>query len=199
MGPLEPRGRSGAGGAERHHSALGVAGTNGRIGHVDRLRAAPRFGSSARSYAIAHATTIYLNARPNEETVADVPTDADAASPSTSVVDAVSLADERCEVCRPGMPHLTDEESSSFANDIDASWEIIDGHGKLRRRVTTGDFGESMALAVRIGYVAEAEGHHPDLHVHWGRLVIDVTTHAAKGLTRNDFVLAAKIDRLLTN
>jgi 4a-hydroxytetrahydrobiopterin dehydratase len=54
-----------------------------------------------------------------------------------------------------------------------------------------------MALAVRIGYIAEAEGHHPDLHVHWGRLVIDLTTHAAKGLTRNDFVLAAKIDHIL--
>ena len=54
-----------------------------------------------------------------------------------------------------------------------------------------------MACAVRIGFVAEIEGHHPDLHVHWGRLVIDLTTHAAKGLTRNDFVLAAKIDRLL--
>jgi 4a-hydroxytetrahydrobiopterin dehydratase len=95
------------------------------------------------------------------------------------------------------MPHLSDEEAAALARDIDDGWEIVDGHAKLRRRVSTSDFGASMALAVRIGYVAEGEGHHPDLHVHWGRLVIDLTTHAAKGLTRNDFILAAKIDQLL--
>ncbi len=109
----------------------------------------------------------------------------------------MSLSDERCEVCRPGMQHLTDDDAAQLAREIDAAWEIVDGHAKLRRRVKTDDFGASMALAVHIGFVAETEGHHPDLHVHWGRLVIDVTTHAAKGLTRNDFVLAAKIDRIL--
>jgi 4a-hydroxytetrahydrobiopterin dehydratase len=93
------------------------------------------------------------------------------------------------------MPHLPDAEVQSLASEIDENWEIVGG--KLRRRVKTADFGASMALAVRIGFIAEPEGHHPDLHVHWGRLVIDLTTHAAKGLTRNDFVLAAKIDKLL--
>lgn len=95
------------------------------------------------------------------------------------------------------MPHLGTEELGSLMPQIDDEWEIVAGHEKLKRRVKTTDFAASMALAVRIGFVAEAEGHHPDLHVHWGRLVIDVTTHAAKGLTRNDFVLAAKIDELL--
>jgi 4a-hydroxytetrahydrobiopterin dehydratase len=109
----------------------------------------------------------------------------------------VTLADERCEVCRPGMAHLSDEDAASLAEGVNESWQIVGGHDKLRRRVETNDFGESLALAVRIGMVAEGEGHHPDLHVHWGRLVVDLTTHAAGGLTRNDFVLAAKIDRLL--
>jgi 4a-hydroxytetrahydrobiopterin dehydratase len=110
----------------------------------------------------------------------------------------MTLADERCEVCKPGTPHLGDEEAAGLTGEIDGAWEVVGGHEKLRRRVKTADFGDSMAVAVRIGFVAEAEGHHPDLHVHWGRLVIDLTTHAAKGLTRNDFVLAAKIDRLLS-
>ncbi len=100
-------------------------------------------------------------------------------------------------MCRPGTPHLSDEDAAELARAIDPAWEVVDGHAKLRRRVKTADFGDSMSRAVAIGFVAEAEGHHPDLHVHWGRLVIDLTTHAAKGLTRNDFVLAAKIDRLL--
>jgi 4a-hydroxytetrahydrobiopterin dehydratase len=106
-----------------------------------------------------------------------------------------SLEAERCEVCRPGMPHLSEDEARALLAEVDDAWEIAET--KLRRRVKTADFGASMAIAVRIGFIAEAEGHHPDLHVHWGRLVIDLTTHAAKGLTRNDFVLAAKIDRLL--
>ena len=95
------------------------------------------------------------------------------------------------------MPHLDDAEVDALISDVDDAWEVIDGHGKIRRRISTPDFGASMALAVRIGFIAEAEGHHPDLHVHWGRLVVDITTHAAKGLTRNDFILAAKIDELL--
>jgi 4a-hydroxytetrahydrobiopterin dehydratase len=109
----------------------------------------------------------------------------------------MTLANERCEVCRPGTPHLEIAQIGELTPQIDADWEVVGEHEKLRRRIKTKDFGESMALAVRIGFVAEAEGHHPDLHVHWGRLVVDVTTHAAKGLTRNDFVLAAKIDRLI--
>jgi 4a-hydroxytetrahydrobiopterin dehydratase len=110
---------------------------------------------------------------------------------------ATELASERCEVCRPGMPHLGSDEIGSLLPEIDDAWEIVGSHEKIRRKVKTSDFGESMALAVRVGFIAEAEGHHPDLHVHWGRVVIDITTHAAKGLTRNDFVLAAKIDQLL--
>jgi 4a-hydroxytetrahydrobiopterin dehydratase len=109
----------------------------------------------------------------------------------------VSLAEERCEVCRPGTAHLDDDHAAALSREIASDWDVVGGHEKLRRRVRTADFGSSMALAVRIGFIAEAEGHHPDLHVHWGRLVIDLTTHAAKGLTRNDFVLAAKIDELL--
>lgn len=96
------------------------------------------------------------------------------------------------------MPHLDDAACKELSSDIDDAWEIIGGHEKVRRRVETSDFSESTALAVRIGFLAEAEGHHPDLHVHWGRLVVDLTTHAAKGLTRNDFILAAKIDQLLS-
>jgi 4a-hydroxytetrahydrobiopterin dehydratase len=125
--------------------------------------------------------------------------DADTESAAVAVADhdgAMKLADERCEVCRPGTPHLSDEEASALGAELDDGWEIVGGHEKIRRRIKTKDFGESLALAVRIGMIAESEGHHPDLHVHWGRLVVDLTTHAAKGLTRNDFVLAAKIDKI---
>lgn len=93
------------------------------------------------------------------------------------------------------MPSLATAEAAALASQIDAAWEL--GDARLKRSVKTRDFGESMALAVRIGFLAEAEGHHPDLTVAWGRLEIELWTHAAEGLTRNDFVLAAKIDELV--
>ncbi len=95
------------------------------------------------------------------------------------------------------MPTLSPEDVVALLADVHDDWAVSDDSKKIRRTIKTSDFGESMALAVRIGFIAETEGHHPDLHVHWGRLVVDITTHAAKGLTRNDFILAAKIDELL--
>lgn len=113
------------------------------------------------------------------------------------MLSGVGLASERCEVCRPGTPHLSDDEAAALTPEIDGRWTVVGGHERLTATIGTADFAESMALAVRIGLLAETQGHHPDLHVHWGRLVVELTTHAAKGLTRSDFVLAAKIDGLL--
>lgn len=109
----------------------------------------------------------------------------------------MTLSEQRCEVCRPGMAHLSDDESAELLDDIDDDWELVGGHERIRRSISTTDFSASMALAVQIGFIAEAEGHHPDLHVRWGRLGVEVWTHHADGLTRNDFILAAKIDDLL--
>lgn len=109
----------------------------------------------------------------------------------------MELSEQRCEVCRPGMPHISDEEAQELMSQVDEAWELEGGHSRIRLNVRTSDFSQAMALAVRVGFIAEAEGHHPDLRVHWGRLGIEIWTHHADGLTRNDFVLAAKIDRML--
>ena len=74
-------------------------------------------------------------------------------------------------------------------------WAVVDER-RLTRTFRFDDFAGPMGLANRIAEVAEAEGHHPDLHVHWGRLEVEITTHAIRGLSENDFILAAKIDRL---
>lgn len=76
-------------------------------------------------------------------------------------------------------------------------WKIVNGH-HLRRVVRTRGFIDGLKLVNRIGRLAEREGHHPDLVLKWGRVEIEVTTHAVDGLTDNDFILAAKINRLLT-
>lgn len=108
----------------------------------------------------------------------------------------MTLARERCEACNASTPTLGVEELERLRGELDPAWEV-EGV-RLRRRLRTPDFATALATATHIGLVAEAEGHHPDLCLGWGRLDIELTTHAAGGLTRNDVVMAAKIDAILT-
>ncbi|MGH7685455.1 MAG: 4a-hydroxytetrahydrobiopterin dehydratase [Candidatus Dormibacteria bacterium] len=105
------------------------------------------------------------------------------------------LHKQRCVVCTPGTPTLPAEEITQLRGELHDGWAVVDGT-KLHRDLRFPDFVSAMARAQAIGDIAEGEGHHPDMCMGWGRLNIDLTTHAARGLTRNDFILAAKIDAL---
>jgi len=107
---------------------------------------------------------------------------------------ATPLAERRCVVCRPGTPTLPDEEAQRLLEQLDG-WHVEGA--LLIKTVKLKGFMPGVRLVDRIAEVAEAEGHHPDLHLSYGSLRIELTTHAAGGLTENDFILAAKIDRLL--
>lgn len=109
----------------------------------------------------------------------------------------MALSDERCEACHAGMPTLHGAELEALRSELDAAWEVTGGEARLHRRVRFDDFAAALAAAVRVGMIAEAQGHHPDLGVAWGRLDIELWTHAVGGLTRTDMVLAAHIDRAL--
>jgi len=101
--------------------------------------------------------------------------------------------------CEGGTPPLPDEEAARLLGQLDG-WRIEDaaGHRQLVKTYRVRDFVGAVDLVNRITPVAEAEGHHPDLLVTWGRVRAQLWTHVAGGLTENDFVLAAKIDRLTT-
>ena len=105
------------------------------------------------------------------------------------------LADQRCEDCTSDTPPLPAGEIAELKTQLNGGWAVVDGT-MIHREVRLADFLSAMHLADEIAVLAEEQGHHPDLHVSWGRLGIDLTTHTAHGLTRNDFILAAKIDRL---
>jgi 4a-hydroxytetrahydrobiopterin dehydratase len=105
------------------------------------------------------------------------------------------LRELQCVACTPGTPSLPPEEIAELRTQLSEHWTVVDGT-MLHRDIKVPDFMSAMNLAVRIAGIAEEQGHHPDLHVSWGRLGIDLTTHAAHGLTRNDFILAARIDAL---
>ena len=104
------------------------------------------------------------------------------------------LAAEKCVPCRGGVPALTGEEYEPLLEQLDASWRVADGH-HLTREYTFPDFATALAFTNRIGAIAEEEGHHPDIRLGWGKVSVDIWTHKVNGLTRSDFVLAAKIDR----
>jgi 4a-hydroxytetrahydrobiopterin dehydratase len=105
------------------------------------------------------------------------------------------LARKSCEPCRAGAPPLAGDQLRDLARQLDRAWSVVDGH-HLERRFALPDFAASLALANEIGELAEREGHHPDLLVRWGELVVTLWTHKAGGLTEADFVLAAKVDEL---
>jgi len=107
------------------------------------------------------------------------------------------LRQSTCTACRGGEPPLTEDETRDLLQQV-PGWSVLirDGIPRLLRVFRFPDFRTAMAFAVQVGEVAEREGHHPDLHVAWGRVTVETWTHAISGLHRNDFILAAKIEQL---
>jgi len=106
------------------------------------------------------------------------------------------LAEEACEACTGSTPVVSGAERDALLAELHADWRISDDGATMARSFRFGDFAEAFAFATRVAFVAEAEEHHPDLLVGWGRCEVRLTTHAVKGLTRNDFIVAAKVDQI---
>ncbi|MGH2706846.1 MAG: 4a-hydroxytetrahydrobiopterin dehydratase [Actinomycetota bacterium] len=105
------------------------------------------------------------------------------------------LAGRKCQACTPGTPPLDEAAAAELASRIDPGW-TRDANRAIRRELAFHNFRDAFGFACRVALLAEDEGHHPDFELGWGRLALTLTTHAAKGLTDNDFILAAKVDRL---
>lgn len=106
------------------------------------------------------------------------------------------LANMKCVPCQGGVPPLSQEKVQALLVQLNG-WGIVKGH-HLSRTFTLPDFKQALALVNKIGDLAEAEGHHPDLYLAWGRVGVEIWTHKINGLTESDFVLATKIDRLVS-
>lgn len=106
----------------------------------------------------------------------------------------MALADKKCVNCDGHAQALSQSEAATLLKQL-GGWTIEKGK-QLGKTYRLADFAESLALANKIGKLAEEEGHHPDLLVRWGSLGVTLWTHSIDGLTENDFILAAKIDRL---
>lgn len=104
------------------------------------------------------------------------------------------LAERQCVPCRGGVPPLAGEEIEKLLPQLEA-WQVANEH-HLLKTYRFKDFRESLQFVNRIGELAEAQGHHPDICFGWGKAEIAIWTHKIDGLTESDFVLAAKIDKL---
>lgn len=107
------------------------------------------------------------------------------------------LAQERCAACRKSAPRVTPAEVAELKPQI-PEWTIyeVGGIPRLERIFRFRDFKTALAFTLRVGELAEDEGHHPALVTEWGRVTVMWWTHAIDGLHRNDFVMAAKTDQL---
>jgi 4a-hydroxytetrahydrobiopterin dehydratase len=88
---------------------------------------------------------------------------------------------------------MTPDDLAVLLRPLDG-WQVVDGH-HLEKTYTFPDFAEALAFTNRVGAIAEEQNHHPDIHLGWGKVRLEIWTHTADGLTRKDFALAAAIDR----
>lgn len=104
------------------------------------------------------------------------------------------LASRDCVPCRGGVPPLGKQEIKNLIKELDG-WKVVENH-HLRKSFVFENFREALELVNRIGALAEAQGHHPDIFFGWGHAEVSIWTHKIDGLTESDFILAAKIDAL---
>jgi 4a-hydroxytetrahydrobiopterin dehydratase len=108
-----------------------------------------------------------------------------------------NLAGATCVACRRDAPQVTADEIAELLPEI-PDWELVevDGVKRLQRIFRFDDFAQALAFTDQVGAIAEEQGHHPALLTEWGRTTVTWWTHKIRGLHRNDFVMAAKTDRL---
>jgi len=108
-----------------------------------------------------------------------------------------SLASKTCVPCRGGVPPLKGQDLTTLQKQV-PEWQVAKEHHIVRivRQFKFPDFKQALAFVNRVGELAEAQGHHPDILLAWGKAEITLWTHKIDGLTESDFIMAAKIDRL---
>jgi 4a-hydroxytetrahydrobiopterin dehydratase len=108
---------------------------------------------------------------------------------------SVSLAEKSCTPCRGGIPPLTGQEAAAYQAQA-PDWALLDQAKRIERTYRFRNFTEAFRFVERAAALAEAEGHHPDIGFGWGYATVSLQTKKIKGLHENDFIMAAKLDRI---
>ena len=105
------------------------------------------------------------------------------------------LSMEKCEPCSGNTPKLDYKEISKYLSELN-QWSVNDNQEMIFKKFKFNNFKKAISFANDVGIIAEKEGHHPDISIGWGYCLVMIHTHAIKGLSVNDFILASKIDLL---
>lgn len=109
------------------------------------------------------------------------------------------LTKKKCVPCEGGIPALSKEDAAILMKQLHTDWKMSDKADEITRRVNFNNYYETMAFVNAVAWMAHQEDHHPDLSVHYNHCVIRYSTHAIGGLSDNDFICAAKVDKLFSN
>ena len=112
------------------------------------------------------------------------------------MVSSADLTKKRCEPCEGGVPPLEPEAIEQLLPALHTDWRVSDDGKSICRTFEFAGYHRTISFVNAVAWIAENEGHHPDLTVVYGKVDVLYTTHAIGGLTENDFICAAKIDRL---
>jgi 4a-hydroxytetrahydrobiopterin dehydratase len=111
-------------------------------------------------------------------------------------VSAAELTAKKCTPCEGNTPALTRDQIAEHLSAV-PEWKLSDDGKWIRRAYKFKDFVSALAFLNKVGALAEAEGHHPDLHLTgYKNAMVELSTHTIGGLSANDFIVAAKIDKL---
>jgi 4a-hydroxytetrahydrobiopterin dehydratase len=106
-----------------------------------------------------------------------------------------ALSEKECIPCKGGIPPLKGKELAALVQELNGGWQVMNEH-HLEKEYKFKDFRDALAFVKKVGELAEAQGHHPDIYLAWGKARLTIWTHKIDGLTESDFVFAAKADRL---
>lgn len=107
----------------------------------------------------------------------------------------VNLSEKQCAACKGGIAPLQGDALETIKKELGEGWNVINEH-HLEKEFIFKDFKEALAFTNQVGALAEEQGHHPDIHLAWGKTRIVLWTHKINGLSEGDFILAAKIETL---
>ena len=106
------------------------------------------------------------------------------------------LAKKTCIPCKGGVPPLKGEKLDDLLEKLKNNWKIIKEH-HLEKEYSFKNFKEALDFTIKVGVLAENQGHHPDIFLAWGKVKLIIWTHKIDGLTESDFIFAAKADKEL--
>ncbi len=109
------------------------------------------------------------------------------------------LSTGHCQSCEGIGAALTGEQVSNLMPQLSTGWCVQDDSKEIKKTFSFADFYETMAFVNAIAWISHLENHHPDLELGYNYCHVRYSTHALKGLSHNDFICAAKIDKLLFN